>query len=319
MDAKNPSGAFGRSTFVAYSALALSIGALVVGFIACWSLQSMVGRAAIPLGDPFFAWLGMALLMAGLFPLSAIAFTWMEVPGIVEQAKNDCKMLGADGKWNRYADPTASRYNPSNYALHYSLAIIATLMGVGLFFRDPDKHLSINTIQALRLGFLGAYLYCVGLIYRRYTTLDLQPSVYLRCAAGLISGLAFNYVAFTTFDNVSLLHTGDNAIDTQQRFTGTAAAVTAIVAFSLGYFPNLAIGWFTRISHTALQQDVRRSDALPLSLIDGISELHEARLRDQGIDNIQNLATATIRDLVLKTPFDAQEIVEWIDQAVLLL
>lgn len=114
------------------------------------------------------------------------------------------------------------------------------------------------------------------------------------CAVGLIAGMVFNYVAFTAITNIASTPSGPG-----EEFKGIGAGVAAIMAFSLGYFPNLAIRWFGRISRTSVHERQRRSDALPLSLIDGISELHESRLQDEGIDNVQNLAAANIRDLVI--------------------
>jgi hypothetical protein len=308
----------GRAMAVACTALLLAILALVLAYLAHLTTRNSVGLATVPLGDQFITWLGLVLLLAGLFPLSAIAFRWLEVPGILDQVKRDFDNLRTDDTTEERAvrtDRTARRWSQNSYAVHYSLAIVATLLGIGLIFREPDKLLDSNALQAMRFGFLGAYIYCLNLIYRRYTTLDLQPHVYMYCAAGLLAGMVFNYVAFEAIANVAK----SAGTDTENEFTGIGAAVAAILAFSLGYFPTLAIGWFGRLSRTALHEGQRRSDALPLALIDGISELHETRLRDEGIDNIQNLATANIHDLVEKTPFSAQEIVEWIDQAVLYL
>jgi len=406
------------------TALLLSIVALVLVRLSEISTVELF-LTTVPPNGQFITWIGLVLLMAGLFPLSAIAFGWLEVPGIIQQVKKDCKLLNTECTLDKLPDKSVGRWNQSSYAVHYTLAIIATLLGVGLLFRDNDKYLSINALQAMRFGFLGAYIYCLNLIYRRYTTLDLQPSVYLYCAVGLTAGMVFNYVAFKAIDSIAAVNSAtvaaDPALDgakeatlevkaatagakeatagamkaaanamtfaaeakkatveakkatiadtnsmvdhadakatlaetaakdsetkaltaeakaetadtkaetaaqilaayaANKEFTGMGAAAAAILAYSLGYFPNLAIAWFGRLSYTALNQGQRRSDALPLALIDGISELHETRLRDEGIDNIQNLATANIRDLVEKTPFSAEEIVEWVDQAVLYL
>src|SRR5690606_18867410 len=114
---------------------------------------------------------------------------------------------------------------------------------------------------------------------------DLQPHVYLFCAIGLIAGMVFNFVAFTAIVSMAT-PTLPPAEAKQVAFQGVGAGAAAILAFSLGYFPNLAIRWFSRISKTSLHERQRRSDALPLLLIDGISELHESRLKDEGIDNI---------------------------------
>lgn len=284
-----------------------------------------------------FGWVGWALvslLLCSLFPLSAWAYCRLEVPSLVVQVKQDCRLL--ESQPPAVTSPTASPTTPPpptppitsredsesfsnpwnwlSYLIHCILAVLATLLGVTLFFREPDALLDMNTQRAMQFGFLGAYVYCLNLVYRRYTTLDLQPHVFLSCGVGLIAGMAFNFVAFTAITNVAA---STAAGDTE--FKGIGAGAAAIMAFSLGYFPNLAIRWFGRVSRTSVHERQRRSDALPLSLIDGISELHESRLQDEGIDNVQNLASANIKDLIINTPFSALEIVEWTDQAVLYL
>ncbi len=273
-----------------------------------------------------FGWVGWALLsllLCSLFPLTATAFRLLEVPDILAQLEHDCDLLGSPPLVTSSSTSPAStqnsetfshRWNWLSYLIHCSAAVFATLLGAALFFREADALLDVNTQRAMQFGFLGAYVYCLNLVYRRYTTLDLQPHVYLFCVVGLIAGMVFNYVAFTAITNIAA---STAAGDTE--FKGIGAGAAAIVAFSLGYFPNLAIRWFGRVSRTSVHERQRRSDALPLSLIDGISELHESRLQDEGIDNVQNLAAANIRDLVVKTPFSAQQIVEWTDQAVLYL
>lgn len=167
-----------------------------------------------------------------------------------------------------------------------------------------------SVLLALRYGFLGAYVFCVQLIYRRYTTLDLKPSIYMQCTATLLAGFAFNYVAFEAIGHI----TGQN-----ENITGISAAFTGIVAFSLGYFPGFAIRWFNHIAYKALGSSSDRTDTLPLTYIEGLSDFHEVRLRDEGIDNVQNLASASIEDLIINTPFNTLQIVDWIDQAVLRL
>ena len=273
-----------------------------------------------------FGWVGfivLSLLLCSLFPLTATAFRLLEVPDILAQLEHDCDLLGSPPLVTSSSTSPAStqnsetfshRWNWLSYLIHCSAAVFATLLGAALFFREADALLDVNTQRAMQFGFLGAYVYCLNLVYRRYTTLDLQPHVYLFCVVGLIAGMVFNYVAFTAITNIAA---STAAGDTE--FKGIGAGAAAIMAFSLGYFPNLAIRWFGRVSRTSVHERQRRSDALPLSLIDGISELHESRLQDEGIDNVQNLAAANIRDLVVKTPFSAQQIVEWTDQAVLYL
>ncbi|MFN0019432.1 MAG: hypothetical protein ACKVP0_14295 [Pirellulaceae bacterium] len=261
----------------------------------------------------------LAIVFLSVFPLSAFAFRRREVPRLIAQLRLDYEMLGGQpspltSAGSQDSDGLGYRWNVESYALHCALAILAAVVGAALFCWRPGSLLDPNTQHGMQLGFLGAYVYCLNLVYRRYTTRDLQPHVYLSCAMGLLIGMVVNYAAFQVITSIASTSSSD-----AEKFSGVGAGGAAILAFSLGYFPNLAIRWFGRISRSSVHERQRRSDALPLSLIDGISELHESRLQDEGIDNVQNLASADIHDLVEKTPYSAQEIVEWVDQALLYL
>lgn len=52
--------------------------------------------------------------------------------------------------------------------------------------------------------------------------------------------------------------------------------------------------------------------------MDGLTVWHEARLQEEDVENIHNMATADIVDLMLSTRFPPHRIVEWVDQSILL-
>ena len=59
-------------------------------------------------------------------------------------------------------------------------------------------------------------------------------------------------------------------------------------------------------------------EGLPLSDLDGLTVWHESRLEEEDIENIPNMATADIVDLMVNTRFPANRIIDWVDQAILL-
>lgn len=352
----------------------------------------------------------VSVTLAGLFPISAISYLLFQHESKLKMLTEDFWKLGIDIRgaklennqtvskapkdlapddYRQYIEQVgAERHVSMNYVALPIPALLVTVVGLSLFPWSNTNGWSLQTIipndenilQALRFGFLGAYVYALQLVYRRYTTLDLQPSVYINCALTIIAGVAFNFVAFKAITDVSansLTPTAEqrsngsantnsltdlgsfagintitttNIITTINTLTGTTtitntSAVTAtgatgsvpastqaphaasgieggilaIIAFSLGYFPSLAIRWFNRIAHTALGMTQRRADHLSLGLIDGISQLHETRLLDEGIDNLQNLAAAKLDELLMNSRFSAQQVVDWVDQAALYL
>ena len=57
--------------------------------------------------------------------------------------------------------------------------------------------------------------------------------------------------------------------------------------------------------------------SMPLSVLEGLSVWHQARLEEEDIENIPNLAMADVVELVLTTKFPPHRIIDWIDQALL--
>jgi tetratricopeptide (TPR) repeat protein len=251
----------------------------------------------------------LVFTLAVYFPFTYLAYWAVRTEMRRKRLEEDLVLLG-------YPKEEATRlyeqvHDQMSYFLFITLSVLTTIIGTTLLFWSPAQDfMSAGTVQAIRYGFFGSYLFSAFLVYRRFSTNDLHPTVYLYCAFTMIAGLVFNYIAVEALTSIS--GSADEA-------EGVAGGMLAIVAFALGYFPYLAVRWFNRLAFTSLNIDKRRTELLPLSLIDGISDWHETRLRDTGIDDIQNLASAEIRELLVNTAFNVQEVIEWIDQATLYL
>ena len=59
------------------------------------------------------------------------------------------------------------------------------------------------------------------------------------------------------------------------------------------------------------------SSQLPLSDLDGLTVWHESRFEEEDIENIANMATADLSDLMLNTRIARGRIIDWVDQAML--
>jgi hypothetical protein len=55
----------------------------------------------------------------------------------------------------------------------------------------------------------------------------------------------------------------------------------------------------------------------PISDLDGLTVWHEARLEEEDIENIPNMATADLVDLLINTRFPPDRLIDWVDQAIL--
>ena len=278
--------------------------------------------------DVYSARLLFLVVMVSFFPIALIAYQVFQKETRYERFRLDIGLLGistdeATQKFQR-------QYGLANYMLQVVPTVLFTILGSLIllnipiqiediansgaqpqfFVKDVLSMVSDEAFTAMQYGFLGAYLFSIQLVYRRFTTLDMQPSVFMFCTMTIVAGLVLNLVAFQAISEI---------VNTANPIGGIGAGALAIIAFSIGYFPNMAIRWFNRVSNTALGLDKRQSIQYPLSMIDGISQWHETRLMDNGIDNIQNLASADIVELLLNTAFTVQEVIDWVDQSILYL
>jgi hypothetical protein len=91
------------------------------------------------------------------------------------------------------------------------------------------------------------------------------------------------------------------------------------MGFVLGVFPRVILqmieGTARRLVPSAVLPSVK-SD-LPISDLDGLTLWHEARLEDEDIENVPNMASADILELMINTRFPAHRLVDWVDQAIL--
>lgn len=148
-------------------------------------------------------------------------------------------------------------------------------------------------------GFLGAYYFALGMIARRYTRGDLQPKAYSMVTARVLVVLV------------------------------SAAVVSAVVGeswgtwlflFVVGVLPETFL-MFVRESIGAKfrRNELTTDDRLPLTRLEGIDLYDRARLAEEGIANLDNLAHGDLVDLMLNTSIPTPQLVEWVDQAMLYL
>ncbi len=251
-------------------------------------------------------WYELVLVTAltSYFPLTYLSYRHFR--GKVHRARvqDDFKLLGIATDDGRLDQAYKQVYSSQQFAVYVALAVLATLLGFGIFrvpgvlgqsFIDDID----SVLRVMFYTFLGAYAFSAFYVYRRYVTLDLQPSVYLYITVRMFTVQAIAFV-----------------IAHQLPITAGTTSLVPIVAFVIGYIPDTGLRWMTTIANRILEWTGRR-EGEQLSAIEGISLWHETRLQESGIDKIQNLAAANVPDLLMASRFSAQELMHWIDQAVL--
>jgi hypothetical protein len=158
--------------------------------------------------------------------------------------------------------------------------------------------------RPVQLGFIGAYFFVVNMIVRRYFQDDLRADAYLNAVTRLVSVVLIVVV-------LSLIWPAS-----------WSAELLGGVAFLVGIFPQTGISLIRLIVAKGLRVE-RLLKSLhieyPLSDLDGLNVWYESRLLEEGIEDMQNLATASLVDLLLRTRIPVGRLVDWIDQAHLYL
>jgi hypothetical protein len=153
----------------------------------------------------------------------------------------------------------------------------------------------------LKFAFLGAYAFIVQSLIRRFFQSDLRPSAY----AGAVLRVIVVLVTMVA------LH---------QLLGAVAPTTEAAIAFMVGFFPVIAFQALQRAAAATLRVFVPQlTPDYPLNQLDGLNVWYEARLVEEGIEDMQNLATANLVDVILHTRVPVGRLVDWVDQAQLYL
>jgi hypothetical protein len=167
-----------------------------------------------------------------------------------------------------------------------------TLSGVP---RMPD--------EALRYGFIGSYAFIVQSLVRRYFQADLKTHAYVSAMARVIL--------------VSALITAIHPLWTMQ---GVSQQTELAFAFLIGFFPELGLRALRQgLASVMSALPIGTDERFPLRQLDGVTIWVQARFLEEGIEDMQNLATANLVDLMLHTRMPISRLVDWIDQSFLYL
>lgn len=120
-------------------------------------------------------------------------------------------------------------------------------------------------------------------------------------------------------------HTGrfrKEKAETAQATAGKYKDTLLVMAFIIGFLPltgfNILLEYLRNI--TFLKKRIPSlEERLPLNLLDGINIYHRARLLQEGIENLENLAHTDLVDLMLQTRVPLPTLIDWVDQAILYL
>ena len=226
-------------------------------------------------------------------------------------------------------------YEAENLVCYFwavAYASFVTFVGLTLLFLATEIKLPEGEFLHVKLGgvdfphegsrlvfgmaFLGAYVWGLQHVFRRYSSNDLTSSVYYGFSMRMIFAAIIALVIYNAY--TALAGSGDSKSSGDSKGEGGITAnIWPAMAFLIGMFPQRGLRWLTEkfpILSPESDPSVRKA---PLEMIEGI-EIHDImRLEEVGIDTCYDLATADFVPLVLKTPYSARQLIDWILQAKL--
>ncbi len=295
-------------------------------------ILAWLGFLVLGLGFWFWAWFNfpmsrllliycaVAIGLIGIYPLSYIAYLSFSSETHRDLLETDFRLLGLVNEEDIteiVKELYLTVYNPLQFLIYISLIIIQSLLiFVGYLNSDRLGVISAETMALIFYSYLGASFFAIQHVVRRYSTFDLQPQVYSVVVVRIFVSTVIVFVGVS----IIILGGGQLSAGPPNPIEGAAnepQAWAALLAFVIGVFPDQGVRWFLQLTSRILNTGFDPINQYSLKNIIGINDWHQARLAEIGIDNAQNLATVDIRKLLLTTRFDTQEIIHWIDQAIL--
>lgn len=228
----------------------------------------------------------------------------------------------------------------ANLIIPIGLVTLLTTLG-WLLVLQPNLHAPpaeladlVPKLSAVNFAFLGAYFFGIQMLFRRFVRRDLGPNAYFAFALRIILSTISVWLVVAALDGALSMPVVAAATNTSaaEGWMGKAAAIQTatsaqlgapilVIAFTIGVFPRMvwqylsALG--TKVFHVKVLMPSVEADQ-PLHQLDGLTVWHESRLEEEDVENVPNMASADIVELMLHTQIPIERLVGWIDQAILL-
>lgn len=263
------------------------------------------------------AWLNFAraiiIVIGTALPAATYAYyTQGRLPTFSKEYKQNLRRLGFWENAQEYQDKFEAVYGTpaakqSIRAVNSPIGITTLLILLGwtlVFFPIPAETNSfLPNPTPLAYGFLGAYIFGLASLIRQYVTNDLQLRYYASLSVRYLTVMVLSWLVAFFIPALAPNITNEYLL---------------VITFTLGIFPSLGLRLVQRVTTTLLGIAYKGFDEdYPLSDLDGLNAYHEDRLTLEGIENIHGLISTNIIDLMLKTRFPTEQIVDWIDQGLL--
>ena len=164
-----------------------------------------------------------------------------------------------------------------------------------------------DVLRGAALGFVGAYLYILLQLTERARRRDITSGLAVWAAAMPVLGPMMGGVA-------ALLLASGAGVATQASFTRDA------VFFVAGMLPQQFAGFVQSGVRRLFQNNAPTATrTTPLMQVRGVGPEVEARLQEEGINDVSALAYASPYALIRSTTYAPKQVADWIDEALLIV
>lgn len=182
-------------------------------------------------------------------------------------------------------------------------------------------------VTPVSFAFLGAYFFSLQMLFRRFVLNDLRPSAYIAVIQRIVLSVIAVWVFLTISErDFATLLGREDPLSAAATLAGSSvrdngiAPTTMIFAFLIGVFPGILWDFLLVVlaKVTFAEKYFRKmTPEMPLGLLDGLTIFHESRLEEEDIENVPNMASVDIVQLLLSTRFAPNRVIDWVDQAIL--
>jgi hypothetical protein len=262
----------------------------------------------------------VAIVLYLFLPLAALTYYFSTRKRRAMEVERTLAILAVEQSYAKAYRPDTT----TNYVWAVGYASVISWIGLVLLFFSSEIGLLNGEFPTVMLAgvdfphegsrvvfamaFLGAYLSGLQHIYRRYAAGDLSPAVYFGFSMRMIFAAVVVVVVYNAFSALS----GGVGSD-----GGITANIWPALAFLMGIFPERGMRYLTDKVPLLSQGNDTTVRPAPLEMIEGIESHDILRLEEIGVDTCYDLATADFVPLLLKTPYSARQLIDWILQAKL--
>ena len=183
-----------------------------------------------------------------------------------------------------------------------TLGWLLTVQPLGLITSLRVDNLLVAQDSTFNYGFLGSYFFALNMLFRRYLRSDLSSKAY----SHVIVRILISTILIWT---VSVLPLSD---EWKQSLYP--------LGFIIGVVPETGMALIQEVMKKIIGNILPSLyEAHPVNQLEGITLYDQARLLEEGIENIENLAHHNIVELRLRTRIPMSRLVDMFDQAILYL